>query len=143
MSRGVRALRAAIGAVAVGTALAACAPPRVTGVRDPAGARRFEILDAADSTFKFVVTGTKWIRAGQAGIAVDPRRRDALVAQFVVQRRVADTATALITGQTARVAPQHVVLIDPPRTRLVRRRDFWMGVLTGGLLGAGAALTAR
>jgi len=121
----------------------ACAPPHVTAVRDPAGARRFEIIDAGDSTFKFIVAGTPWVRGGDVGVAVDPRRRDALVARFVVQTRVADTATALITGQTARVTATHVALLDVPRRRPLTQRAFWWGVFTGGVLGAGTALVIR
>ena len=123
-------------------ALGACAPPRVTGIPDPAGARRFEIIDAGDSTFKFLASGAPWVRAGDVGVAVDPRRRDGLVARFVVQRRLADTATALITGQTSRVATTHVALLNAPRTRPLRQRTFWLGALAGALIGgaAGAAV---
>jgi hypothetical protein len=139
----MRALRMAVLAAAACLASAACAPRRVAGVSDPAGARRFEIIAAGDSTFKFIVAGTRWLRNGDVGVVVDPRRRDVLVARFLVQRRVADTASALITGQTARVTPLHVALLDPPRARLLGQRQFWWGLLTGGLVGAGAAITFR
>jgi hypothetical protein len=119
---------------------AACAPPRVTHVNDPSSARRFEILDTKDTTFSFLATGAGWVRAGDAGIAVDPRRDDALVARFVVQGRVADTVRALITGQTARVTTSHVALLSSPHSVLLRERAFWLGVVAGGALGAGAAL---
>ena len=134
----VRFAALALGLAALGAA--ACAPPRVTSVRDPAGARRFEIIDVGDSSFRFLAAGTRWVRDGDVGVAVDPRRRDALVAQFVVQRRVADTATALITGQTARVATQHVALLDPPSYRTLRQRPFWWGVLAGVVAGVGVGL---
>lgn len=134
---------AALGAVAVALATGACATPRVAGVRDPAGARRFEILAVGDSTFSFLAAGAPWVRAGIPGIAVDPRRRDALVARFAVTARVADTATALVTGQTAHVAGFHVALLEAPRPRMSRRQAFWLGVLTGGAFGAAAVTVAR
>ena len=130
-------LVAALGAVD------ACAPPRVTHVTDPSSARRFEILDAKDTTFTFLTPGAPWVREGDAGVAVDPKRNDALVARFVVQKRVADTATALVTGQTTRVATTHVALLASPRSVLLREKAFWLGMLAGGTLGAGAALAAR
>jgi len=133
----MRSARRVLSATAVAcAAFGACAPPRVTGVPDPAGARRFEIIDAGDSTFKFLASGAPWVRRGDVGVAVDPRRRDVLVARFVVQARLVDTATALITGQTSRVATTHVALLDAPRPRPLRQRTFWLGTLFGVLLGA-------
>jgi hypothetical protein len=122
---------------------AGCAPIRVRGVPDPAGARRFEILDVRDSTFRFVLGGTRWVRAGADGITVDPQRRDALVARFVVQGRVADTATAVITGQTTRVTSTHVALLDAPPPRVARKELFWLGALAGGVVGVAAGLSVR
>jgi hypothetical protein len=124
-------------------AAAACAPRRVVQTPDHAGAHRFEILDVGDSTFRFLVVGRPWVRPGVVGIAVDPRRRDALVARFVVQQRVADTASALVTGQTARVTPMHVALLDPPRQRFGARDAFWLGVLSGGVVGTAVTLLMR
>jgi hypothetical protein len=119
-----------------------CAPIRVRGVPDPAAARRFEILDARDSTFRFLLGGTRWVRAGADGITVDPQRRDVLVARFIVRGRVADTATAVITGQTTRVTNTHVALLDAPPPRVTRKAAFWLGALAGGVFGLGAGLAA-
>jgi hypothetical protein len=110
---------------------------------DPAAARRFEILRVSDSTFDFVVQGAKWVRAGANGIAVDPRRRDALVARFVVQRLTGDTAVALVTGQTTSVSDAHVALLALPRPRAMRRPSFWAGFVGGGMLGAAIAIVTR
>jgi len=128
---------AAAGLAALGEG---CAPIRVRGVPDPAGARRFEILDVRDSTFRFLLGGTRWVQVGADGITVDPQRRDALVARFVVRGRVADTATAVITGQTTRVTSTHVALLDPLPPRVSRRELFWLGALAGGVIGMAAGL---
>lgn len=124
-------------------AAVACAPPAVTRVQDPAGAHRFEILAVGDTTFTMLVSGAPWVRGGQIGLAVDPRRRDALVARFLVQGRQADTAVALVTGQTARVATTHIALLNVPPARVSRFEAFWLGVVAGGALGAAAAILAR
>jgi hypothetical protein len=63
-----------------------------------------------------------------------------LVARFVVQGRLVDTATALITGQTSRVATTHIALLDAPRVRTLRQQTFWLGTLFGVLLGAGVGV---
>ena len=105
---------------------------------DPSTALRFEIVAVEDSTFRFVAPSAGWAQAGARGIAVDPRRRDALVAAFDALERRADTVVALVTGQTARVTTDHVVLLErpplPPAPR--RRRDFWRGLGTGATAGA-------
>ena len=59
-----------------------------TTLAAPAGAQesavRFEISTVADSTFEFPAGRYAWVAPGIRGIAVDPRRRDALVARFQV-----------------------------------------------------------
>ena len=128
------------------------APPSVptTPAPRPATAQyRFEIVATADTTFAFVAPSTPWLAVGQKGIVVDPRRRDVLVARFEALRRGGDTVIALVTGQTARLAPEHVVVVPPPppvpppRRPFYRQRTFWVGLLTGGALGAGTAIVAR
>jgi hypothetical protein len=94
----------------------------------------------ADSTIVFHVAGEDgWVRPGQVGIAVDPRRRDALVARFrvlsVEQRRV----VAVVTGQTTVLTPEHVALLDAPRRRFYQSRGFWAGTILGAIIGAAAA----
>ncbi|MBV9879130.1 MAG: hypothetical protein JO180_01485 [Gemmatirosa sp.] len=135
--------RRVLSVVAVGL-VAACGRHRpVSQFPNPAGAHRFEILAVADSTFAFLTGDAPWVRAGLAGISVDPQRRDALVARFVVQRRIGDTATALVTGQTGHLTPSYVALLEPPRVGMVRQRGFWIGLLTGGAAGAATAILAR
>lgn len=121
----------------------ACVPKRVPHSPDPATARRFEIVSATDTTFRFVAPGVRWVRIGQSGIAVDPRRRDALVARYVVTGRSGDTATAIVTGQTTDVSPAHVALLDAPRPGMLRHRSFWLGFLSGGALAGATALVTR
>jgi hypothetical protein len=131
--------------VVVGAALLAvgCATHRTNGLPDPAAARRFEIRYVADSTFEFLADGAKWVRPGAAGIAVDPRQRDALVARFLVTRVTVDTVLALITGQTTRVTDAHVALLAPPQPGPVRRPSFWGGFFGGVALGAAIVLIVR
>jgi hypothetical protein len=107
---------------------------------------RFEVVRTSDSTFAFLAPSANWLTAGQRGIVVDPRRRDALIARFQALTRRADTVIALVTGQTTDLSTSHVVLLPyvPPRVPgALRRRSFWIGLLTGGALGAGAAIFAR
>lgn len=114
--------------------------PRV----DPARAQRFEIVAVGDSTFSFLALRAPWVAAGKRGIAVDPRRRDALVARFEVLARRADTTMALVTGQTQRVTTDLVALLERPpvdtvvradTVRVVRRTSFWTGAAAGVVLG--------
>ena len=110
----------------------------VTGVRPLQGqqsAVRFEIAQAGDSTFSFAVGRNDWIARGRRGIAVDPRRRDALVARFVVVGVDSGRATALVTGQTTRVTTDHVALLIRPPVRWFRQEHFWAGAVTGALAG--------
>jgi hypothetical protein len=133
----------ALAAAGIAALSEGCAPIRVRGVPDPAGARRFEILDVRDSTFRFLLRGTRWVQAGADGVTVDPQRRDALVARFIVRGRLADTATAVITGQTSRVTSTHVALLDAPPPRVSRRELFWLGALSGSVIGLAAGLAIR
>lgn len=99
---------------------------------------RFYITEVGDSTFTFHVDGEKWVRPGQRGRAVDPARRDTLVAMFRILRVTGGDAVALVTGQTTQLTDRHVVLLDMPRKPWYRRALFWVGVLVGGGLGAAA-----
>lgn len=110
---------------------------------DPAGAHRFEISAVADSTFDFPIADQKWVRVGAVGIAVDPGRRDELVARFLVSRVAGDTAEALVTGQARRVTDAHVALLSPPRVAATRRPSFWAGFFGGAALGAAIAVVVR
>ncbi len=104
-----------------------------------ASATRFEILEVADSTVAFATARERWVRRGLRGIAVDPTRRDALVARLVVLEAERGRAMALVTGQTTRLNGEHVVLIQRPRTPFYLQRNFWIGAVLGAAAGAIAA----
>ena len=97
---------------------------------------RFEIATVGDSTFTFGINSHRWIGKGMRGIAVDPRRRDALVARFTVLSRDGACATALVTAQTTRVSTEHVALLERPPRRWYSQALFWIGLATGAALGA-------
>lgn len=117
---------------------------------DVATAQRFEIVGVGDSTFTFLATRAPWLAPGMYGIAVDPRRRDVLVARFDVLARSGDSTTALVTGQTQRVSVDHVALVPRPADTVVVTRQavlrsrlrFWQGILLGlaGGYAAGRAI---
>lgn len=104
-----------------------------------ASATRFEIVEVGDSTIAFATARERWVRRGHRGIAVDPTRRDALVARLLVLDVDDGRATALVTGQTGRLNGEHVVLMQRPRTPFYRQRSFWLGALVGAAAGAIAA----
>jgi hypothetical protein len=98
---------------------------------------RFEILSVGDSTFTFAVGSRHWVAPHARGDAVDPRRRNALVARFEVTSVSGGVATALIIGETTRLNTTHVALLDAPREAFYRKGSFWGGVLAGVVAGAG------
>lgn len=105
--------------------------------------RRFGVVAVEDTTFTILIGADRWVRRGTVGVAVDPKRRDALVARFRIVSRVGDSATALITGQTTRVSVTDVALMREPVPGTLRQRVFWGGLLLGLAAGAGAALLIR
>jgi hypothetical protein len=111
-------------------------------------ARRY-IAGVGDSTFVFPVRELEWVRPGMVGRAVDPARRDTLVAMFRVLDVFGGLATALVTGQTTDITTDHVALLEyptpapPRRTRWYRLRSFWVGLLLGGGIGAATAVATR
>ena len=121
---------------------AAPAPARPT-IRLGDAQYRFEILRARDTTFTFLVRAADWVRAGQRGIVVDPRRRDVLVARFATLRRSGDSVVAVVTGQTMDVSPEHVVLLNRPRVATFRQKSFWLGLLAGAVAGGAAGASVR
>lgn len=125
--------------ILVGAALVAA--PFVANAQRPA--TRFEITAVTDSTLSFRTASAGWIKTGRAGIAVDPRRRDQLVARFEVVAVADGIATALITGQTTDVSIDHVATVVEPETPWFRRKSFWVGLLLGGALGGAAGSAAR
>jgi hypothetical protein len=111
----------------------------VTGVASPVHAQmkgvRFEITAVGDTTVSFAVGTAAWVHRGLTGIAVDPRRRDALVAQFQVVDVKSGIATAVITGQTTRPAMDHIAILDEPRKSALKTLGFWGGLALGVGLG--------
>ena len=105
------------------------------GVQAQESSVRFEITGVADSTFSFMVGRHDWLRAGQRGIVVDPRRRDALVARFRIQRVQGGLATAVVTGQTTALSREHAALVEQPAPAFFRQPTFWIGLVVGGLAG--------
>ena len=97
---------------------------------------RFEVVGVSDTTVAFRAGTERWIHAGDRGIAVDPRRRDALVARLRVLRVERGMATAVVTGQTTAVSTDHVVVFQEPKRPWYRARSFWGGILAGAALGA-------
>ncbi|MBC7791477.1 MAG: hypothetical protein H7Z74_16140 [Anaerolineae bacterium] len=119
-------------------------PPLVLFVTAVAGAQqppaaRFQVAGVGDSTFTFLLGKMRWVKEGQNGLAVDPRRNDGLVARFRVLKVVEGEATALVTGKTMELSRDHVALIEPRLVPWYRQRFFWVGVLVGGSAGAFAA----
>ena len=130
MRRAVRWLVTAMIAVVALGAAATPARAQLKGVR-------FEIAAVGDTTLGFRSGTERWIKRGQVGIAVDPRKRDVLVARLrvlVVDR--SGYVTALVTGQTTAVTTDHVVLLQPTTPAWFRRRSFWGGLVLGAALGA-------
>ena len=97
---------------------------------------RFEITQVGDTTFRFPRGNAGWIRPEMTGIAVDPRRRDILVAEFRVVRVDSGLVTALITGQTTRVATEHIAVMPEPPKPWYKGITFWGGTVFGFVIGA-------
>ncbi|MGH7718462.1 MAG: hypothetical protein ACREON_06420 [Gemmatimonadaceae bacterium] len=110
------------------------APETVAGQAQ--SAFRFQMDVTSDSTFSFATERHDWVKRGLRGVAVDPVRRDALVARFEVVRVNRGRATALVTGQTTRVTSDHVALLDRPSIRWYQRASFWLGAAAGAVVGA-------
>ena len=128
-----------------GSQPSAAAPPAPSrpAIRPGDAQYRFEILRARDTTFTFLVRSADWVRPGQRGIVVDPRRHDVLVARFSALSRRGDSVVALVTGQTADVSPDHVVMMARPKVGPLRQRSFWLGLLAGGVTGAAVGASIR
>lgn len=92
---------------------------------------RFEITQVGDTTFRFPRGTAGWVKPGETGIAVDPRRRDVLVARFRVLRVDSGLVTAVVTGQTTRVATEHIAVMTEPSRPWYRSLTFWVGAALG------------
>jgi hypothetical protein len=97
---------------------------------------RFEITQVGDTTFRFPRGSAGWVRVGATGYAVDPRRRDVLVARFRVARVDSGLVTAVVTGQTTRVATEHIAVINEPPKPWYKGITFWAGTVFGIVIGA-------
>lgn len=111
----------------------------------PVGAQRpsfrFAVDSVTDSTFVIPIGDAHhWVKRGTVGVAVDPHRRDALVARFRVLEVERGRARVLVIGQTTFVTPEHVAVLDPPPQRFWRSASFWAGIILGAAAGLGGAL---
>lgn len=112
----------------------------VFAVATPAAAQyrdvRFEITQVTDTTFRFPRGRAGWVKLGMTGKAVDPKRRDVLVARFTVARIDSGLVTAAITGLTTRVATDHIAVLSEPPRPWWRTITFWGGAVFGAVIGA-------
>ena len=110
----------------------------------PLGARaqdrdvRFAITHVGDTTVTFQAGKMTWVVRSPRAIVVDPRRRDALVAQLkVLSISASGEATAVVTAQAGRITTDHVVIGTEPKSRWYRSPLLWMGTAFGLLVGFG------
>jgi hypothetical protein len=99
---------------------------------------RFEITQVGDTTFRFPRGNAGWVGPDETGRVVDPRRRDVLVARFRVIRIDSGLVTALVTGQTTRVATEHIALMNEPPRPWYKGITFWGGLVFGFVAGLAA-----
>lgn len=104
----------------------------------PRDAFRFEIESVDDSIARFRPAEVRWLRPGMPVYAVDPTRRDALVARLRIVDADSGRMRALVVGQVTAVSQEHVLLAVRPYRPWYRDRRFWAGVITGALAGAGS-----
>ena len=123
-------------AATVVLALALLAMPRAARAQTSERTVRLTIMEVGDSTFSFDASNLRWVKPGERGMAVDPKRRDALVARFDVLRVDHGRATALITGATTDVTTDHVVVLEVPMRPWYRSTLFWGGAMVGAVVGA-------
>jgi hypothetical protein len=122
--------------LAVLTAVLTVALPR--GARAQDRDVRFAITHVSDTTVTFQAGKMTWVVRSPRAIVVDPRRRDALVAQLKVLSIAANgEATALVTAQAGRITTDHVVIGTEPRSRWYKSPLMWMGTAFGLLVGFG------
>ena len=121
----------------------AATEPKSSNAVIPRDAARFSIASTNDSMVTFNAAEVTWLRVGMRGHAVDPARRDALIARLTIVRVDTAGVTASITGQVSQVGTTHVVLVARPRTSWWHQRLFWTGATAGAALGAAVAVVAR
>ena len=97
---------------------------------------RFAITHVSDTTVTFQAGTMTWVVRSPRAIVVDPRRRDALVAQLKVLSIGANgEATALVTAQAGRITTDHIVIGTEPRSRWYKSPLVWMGMAFGLVVG--------
>ena len=118
------------------TAVVMVALPRAARAQDRDV--RFAITHVGDTTVTFQAGKMTWVVRSPRAIVVDPRRRDALVAQLKVLSIGANgEATALVTAQAGRITTEHIVIGTEPRSRWYRSPLMWMGTAFGLIVGFG------
>ena len=116
------------------TAVFMVAPPRAARAQDREV--RFAITHVSDTTVTFQAGKMTWVVRSPRAIVVDPRRRDALVAQLKVLSIGANgEATALVTAQAGRITTDHIVIGTEPRSRWYKSPLMWMGMAFGLVVG--------
>src|SRR4029453_17051641 len=116
------------------TAVLTVALPRGTRAQDRDV--RFAITHVSDTTVTFQAGKMTWVVRSPRAIVVDPRRRDALVAQLKVLSIGANgEATALVTAQAGRITTDHIVIGTEPRSRWYKNSLMWMGMAFGLVVG--------
>jgi hypothetical protein len=110
---------------------AAVAAPRASAQTATA---RFDVDSVGDSTLTFAVGTARWVSPGRTGLAVEPLHHDELIARIKIIRVDHGTATALITGQTARVVPGQVALLRQPPPPFYKVGLFWIGAAVGAAI---------
>ena len=99
---------------------------------------RSAITHVGDTTVTFQAGKMTWIVRSPRAIVVDPRRRDALVAQLKVLSIGANgEAIAVVTAQAGRITTDHIVIGTEPKSRWYRSPLLWMGTALGLLAGFG------
>ncbi|MES2523893.1 MAG: hypothetical protein V4617_14395 [Gemmatimonadota bacterium] len=119
------------------------APATTNTARIPRDAARFEIESVDDSTARFRAFEATWVRKGMMVYAVDPAKRDALVARLRITGADSGGLVALVTAQVTRVTTDHFLLAVKPKVPWYRTRTFWLGMLGGGVAGTTGAVIAR
>lgn len=104
---------------------------------------RFPIVAVGDSTLQFKVGEARWVRRGQTGTAVDPRKRDELVARFRIMGVNDGAAVALVTGQTTALSTEHVATLEEPKRPWFRAKTFWSGLVLGAAMGIAGVAVSR
>ena len=99
------------------------------------GAYRFEITAVGDSTVSFRIGDVSWVKPGMTGIAVDPMHHDALIARISVLRVSGSLATAVVTGQTARLTTDFMALLEQPAKKWYQHPATWIAAGAGIILG--------